>query len=1085
MWNFTTLSRSGGRQAFPAKLLPLTVLIFLPFLLLAQSARTVSGQIVDADDGMSLPGVTIMVENSISGTITDVDGNFTLEIPSPQTVLIISYIGMEEQRITVGNQQNLAISMAPANNVLDEIIVVGYGSQKRVNLSGAVDNIQTEQLESRPISNLSQGLQGLVPNFNIINASGEPGGAASFNIRGFTSINGGSPLFVVDGIAYDAADLNFLNPNDIASISVLKDASSAAIYGARGAFGVVLITTKTGKENKISYTSFLSSARPTVLPDPITDPYVYMRLSDVATANTPWNYITWSDDQYRWGRERSDDPSLPQVRLDPANPNAYQYLGDNNWNDYFFADNSFSQSHNIAFSGAQGTKMDYFVSGNYSDETGLNKLSKDNFTRYALRSKIGFTPRPWLRFENNSNIYQADRDRPTYSLPNVYNLTPVDVAENPDGSWANTSAGRAAARIVEGGRSEGTELGFQTINRLTATLFDGLLTLTGDATFRRSFNRVHTDGRQYQIGFGPDDLRTEGGETFAAEQRVTEQYNAYNLYATARKTFGKHQVNIVVGYNQEAYEYDLTNSRREGLIVSGLPYIGVASGEQTVSAGFSNWAVRGLFGRVNYIFNDRYILEVNGRYDGTSRFPEDNRWGFFPSVSAAWILSEESFMQPLRGTVSTLKLRASYGSLGNQAVGPYDYILNLPSGTTNNLINGNFQRYIGAPGLTVDPTNYSWEEVTTANVGVEAGLFKDRLFTSFDYYVRNTNGMLAPGAELPSVLGTPEPRANVADLETKGWELAIELRNRFRVGGSPLNLNVRLNLGDSRSTITRYPNEEGLFSGAYYPGQEIGEIWGLESDGFFNSEEEINALNQTGIIPWGAISIVEGWPRFIDQDGNGIIEKGISINDTKDYKKLGNTQPRYNYGIDISLDWKGFDLRTFFQGIGKRDYYPTHYLFWGLYQQPYANTYDHLLNFYRAEGDSEAARANHSQSYLNLGLADANTENVDYPTLQAWLADYRVANGLAIPQSRYLLSGAYLRLKNLTLGYSLPTSLTDKLNIGRLRFYASGENLWESSDLKDFVDPEAIGSGTLDGGQFGGYAYPFQRRYSVGINLDF
>lgn len=1079
---FTYQRNSNNFRRFTGLLL----LLFTPFLLLAQSALPITGQVIDAEDATPLPGVTVLVEGTSSGTVTDLDGNFSLNVAGAETVLIVSYIGMEDQRVVVGDRTNIVITLSASDNVLDEIVVVGYGSQKRVNLSGAVDAIQTEQLESRPINNLSQGLQGLVPNFNIINASGEPGGAANFNIRGFTSINGGSPLFVVDGIAYEADDLNYLNPNDIASVSVLKDASSAAIYGARGAFGVVLITTKTGKENKISYTSFLSTARPTVLPDPITDPYVYMRLSDVATANTPWNFITWTDDQYQWGRERSDDPSIPSVRLQAANPGLYEYMGNNNWNDYFFADNSFSQSHNLAFSGAQGNKMDYFVSGNFAQEDGLNQLTTDDFTRYALRSKIGFTPRPWLRFENNSNLFQADRDQPTYNLTGVYNLRPVDVAENPDGTWANTPAGRAAAQLTNGGRNFSSESGFQTINRMTATLFDGLLSVTADATFRRNTNRIHTDGRQYQIGFGPDDIRTEGGEGFAAESRIDERYNAYNLYATVNKRFGaKHQLTAVAGYNQESYKWDLTSAQRNGLIVSGLPYIGVAAGEQFASADFNEWAVRGIFGRINYIFNDRYIVEVNGRYDGTSRFPEDNRWGFFPSVSAAWLVSEEAFMEPLRNTLSTLKLRASYGSLGNQSVGSFDYILNLPSGTTGNLIGGNFQRFIGEPGLTVDPTNYTWEEVTTSNIGVEAGLFKDRIFTTFDYYVRNTNGMLAPGRELPAVLGTDEPRANVADLETKGWELGIEMRNRFQIGGSPLKLNVRFNLGDSRSTITKYPNEEGLFSGAYYEGQEIGEIWGLESNGFFTNQDEIEALDQTGIIPWGAISIVEGWPRFIDQDGNGIIEKGIGINDTRDYKKIGNSQPRYNYGIDVTVDWKGFDLRTFFQGVGKRDYYPTHYLFWGLYQQPYANNYDHLLNFYRAEGDSEAARANHSQAYLDMGLADANTGDVDYPTLQAWLADYRVNNGLAIPQSRYLLNGAYVRLKNVTLGYSLPSVLTEKLNIGRLRFYLSGENLWESSDVSEFLDPEAIGNGDLDGGQFGGYAYPYQRRYSVGVNLDF
>lgn len=1064
----------------------LLLIVLATSSLAAQEAYPVTGTVTDASDGSRLPGVTVRVEGTTAGTITDVDGYFEIEVPGPEAVLLVTFIGMEERRIEVGDRRDFDIGLGAGNNLLDEVVVVGYGSQKRVNLSGAVDNIEMAALESRPIANLSQGLQGLVPNFNVNYGGGEPGAAASFNIRGITSINGGSPLFVVDGIAYNADDLNFLNPNDIASISILKDASSAAIYGARGAFGVVLITTKSGKDGKVTYSNFVASARPTVLPDPITDPYVYMRLSDIATANTPWNYITYTDDQYRWGRERSDDPTIESVRLDPADPNRYIYLGDNDWNDYFFDYQAMSQSHNLSFSGGAGESVDYFVSGNFTDEDGLNRLAEDKFTRYALRTKVGFQPKPWLRFENNSNVYQADRNRPTYNLTNTFNLVPIDVAENPNGSWAATPAGRAAARLVDGGRYAGTDLGFQTINRANVTLFDGLLTLTADATFRRNFNTSHTDGRQYGIGYGPEDLRLEGGQTFATETRINENYNAYNLFATLSETFGlKHQVTVLAGYNQESYVRDLARASRDGLIVSGLPYIGVASGEQTVGAQYTDWAVRGLFGRVNYIFNDRYILEFNGRYDGTSRFPSGNRYGFFPSVSGAWLLSEEPFLQGLGGTLSNLKLRASYGSLGNQATSNYGYILNLPSGTTGYLIDGAYRRTIGAPGLNVDPGNYTWEKVTTSNFGLEFGLLDNRLFATADYYIRNTSGMLAPGQELPGVLGTDEPEGNVADLRTKGWEFSVEWRNRINVAGSPLRLNLGFNLGDSRSTITRYPNDGLLFSGQYYEGQELGEIWGLESDGFFENEEAISALDQNGIIPWGAISIVPGWPRFVDQDGNQVIEKGISATDTRDYVRLGNTQPRYRYGINFDASWKGFDTRFFFQGIGQRDYYPEHYLFWGLYQQPYANTYPQQLDFYRANGENEAARANHSRSYLELGLADANTEGASFPTLQAWLADYRVSNGLAIPQSKYLLDGSYLRLKNVTVGYTLPTTLTDRVGLSRLRFFVSGENVWEASSVKDFVDPEAIGANPLDAGQFGGYAYPFQRRYSVGLNLEF
>ncbi|MEZ4898950.1 MAG: TonB-dependent receptor [Saprospiraceae bacterium] len=1059
----------------------LVIPLVLPLALRAQTIQ-VSGVVLDDETATPLPGVSITIKSTTTGVISEPDGTFSIMAPH-DAILVFSYIGMLTQEIEVNNQSRLEVRMVTDAVNLSEVVVVGYGTQKKANLSGAVDQINTEQLENRPISNLSQGLQGLVPNFNVDFTGGEPGAAAQFNIRGFTSINGGSPLFVVDGVPYDANELNFLNPSDIASISVLKDASSAAIYGARGAFGVVLISTKTGKEDKISYSNYISMARPTVLPQPVTDPYIFLRIAELSTNNTPWDYNNYTDEEYLWARQRSDDPSIESVRLDPLNPNQYIYMGSQDWNDYFFRRNSFSQSHNLSFSGSK-EKFNYFVSGNISGEGGLNKLTTDNWSRYALRSRLGFNPLPWLSLENNTNVYQTDRDAPTYPLANVYDLRPVDVATNPDGTWANTEAGRAAAQMVDGGRYLGSTYGFQTMNRANVTLFKGLLTLTGDATFKRIFGQIHQDGRPYAIGYGPTDVRLEGGEGYALEERTSDVYNAYNFYATVSKTLNKHQFQGIIGYNQESYIEDESFARRDKLIVGSLPYIGVASGEQTVGVEYVDWAVQGIFGRLNYIFDNKYIFEFNGRYDGTSRFPSNNRWGFFPSVSAAWIVSEEDFFTPVASILSTLKLRGSYGSLGNQSVNEYGYILNLPSGTTSYLINGDYQRYIGTPGLNVDPNNYSWEVVQTANAGIEVGFLKDRIFATMDYYVRNTKGMLAPGGELPGVLGTAVPQGNVADLQTKGWELSIQLRNKWMVNNKPLDYQVSLTLADSKSQITKYPNDELLFSGAYYPGQQIGEIWGLQSDGFYKSAAEIDQLDETNIIPWGALAIVPGWPRYIDQDGSGTIDKGISVNDPKDYVIIGNSQPRYRFGVDLNASWQGFDARLYFQGVGKRDYYPIHYLFWGLYQQPYANVYPQLLDFYRPSDDSESDRSQHSQAYLDAGLDQANTD-AEYPILQAWLADYRVDNGLAIPQTKYLLNAAYVRLKNVTVGYTLPATLTNRFGISRFRIFLSGENIWEASQIARTVDPEAISTTGTNGGSWAGYAYPFQRRYSVGINLDF
>ena len=432
-------------------------------------------------------------------------------------------------------------------------------------------------------------------------------------------------------------------------------------------------------------------------------------------------------------------------------------------------------------------------------------------------------------------------------------------------------------------------------------------------------------------------------------------------------------------------------------------------------------------------------------------------FGFFPSASVAWRVDREGFMQN-QELVSRLKLRASYGSLGNQFVDEYGYIPTMSAVNGRYIFDDKLPQRITPPAI-VSP-NYTWEDVTSRNFGLDLGLFEDRFIASFDYYVRETEGMLTLGRDLPDVLGASEPLENAADLETKGWELALEYRNQFRLGGKPFHFNTKFILSDNRSFITGFDNPN-LNLTQYYVGQEIGEIWGLQNDGFFRNSDEIEALDQTSLIPWGALSIVEGWPRYVDQDGNGMIEKGLTVDDPKDLRVIGNLTPRFRFGLNLGFEWAGFDVNAFFQGVGQRDYYPLDYLYWGFYQQPYAGGYNHLLDFYRASDDSQVDLAKHSQSYIDAGLANANTD-ARYPHLQAWLADRNLgervdqSKGLAIPQSEYLLNAAYLRFKNLTIGYTLPAALTERINIGRLRIFVSGENLVEWSGVSEFFDPEAI-----------------------------
>jgi TonB-linked SusC/RagA family outer membrane protein len=714
-------------------------------------------------------------------------------------------------------------------------------------------------------------------------------------------------------------------------------------------------------------------------------------------------------------------------------------------------------------------------------------LAKDDWSRYALRSRVNFTPFKGLKIDNNLNVYQTVASAPSYSITDIYYLQPTDVAKNTDGTWANTGAGRLGAKLTNGGRNEQTRFGFQNIIKATASFLNNDLQITGSASLKRESWKYNIDYQKYKIGFGPADIREEGGTGSVDNKEATVKQDVYDLYANYSKKIGKnHDIKLLAGYNQEEYIWSADQLYRSNLISSSLPYIGLATGAITTAPEYTTYALQGIFGRVNYSFKDRYILELNGRSDGSSRFPKENRWGFFPSVSGAWIASDERFFQPATNFISTLKFRASYGDLGNQVVDNFRYISTLP-------VNNNFGYVIdgvrpsvisGAPLLNVDPDTYTWERVRVFNVGTDIGLMKDKLQIAFDYFNRRTMGMLTPGPALPGVIGTAPPPLNSGEMLTKGFELSVSYRNDFKLANKPFGYGAKFILSDAQSKITKYNNEQGFLNNTYHVGQTIGEIWGLESDGFFKSQDEIDALDESAIVPWTDLYIVNGWPKYVDQNKDGKITIGQTLKDPGDAKVIGNSQARYRFGLTLDANWNNFDFSVFLQGVAKQDYYPHHYLFWGPYQQPYAGIYSWNLDYYRETSQTEAERAANSASFNAAGLADANT-NSYFPVLQSWLADnnYRGSGeleryGLDMPQTKYLLNAAYLRVKNLTIGYTLPGNMTKRYKISRLRVFFTGENLAEFSEIKKYIDPEAVADGY-------GWAYPYQRKYAFGINLDF
>ena len=1055
------------------------------FSVFAQS-QTISGSVSDAVTSEPLAGVSIVVVGSetesgvVIGTQTDAMGRFNLDVPAGFTALKFSYIGYISKEQTIQGQ-TMNVVLEPDVLLLEEAVVVGFGTQKRANLSGAVDEVDMEALELRSISNVTQGLQGLIPNLNIDYTAGAPGTEPIINIRGYTSINGGSPLILIDGIPAEARDLNLLDAQDVSSISVLKDASSAAIYGARAAFGVLLIETKRGggEQMNVNYTHRTSWDTPTVIPEKVTDPYVYMRWQENSSDATPWDYINYSDDMYAWARDRSDNPSSTDaVRVNPSNTSQWQYMGNRDWSEYFLSDYGMSSNNTLSLSGSTAN-TNYYLSGSMDNQDGALQIDDDNFERLGIRSNVEYRLNQFFNITNLTQMTQSSRNAPSYlsgessSMQSFYLLAPTSWHKNPDGNWANSAAGQLAAQLTEGGDFVDEYNKFQTTFTLRSDIIPSLLSLNADYTFRSEKRNYDWDYKKYRIGYGPNDVR-ELGNTAVYRYRMDYDYQVLNLYASLNKQFQNHQFSGIIGYNQESYDFYRVNTSITDVISSSLPSISLALGSTNTSDSYTGWAVQGAFGRLNYIFKDKYIVEFNGRYDGSSRFPENDRFGFFPSASLGWRLDQESFFNV--DAINVFKLRASYGTLGNQSVSDFGYIPSMSTYNNGYLVDNNRPLSISAPGMV--SSNYTWEEVTSQNIGLDIELLESKLQFNLDLYTRDTEGMLTLGKELPSVLGTSEPNENAADLRTKGWEVAVNYRDNVNFLNDRLSFGARLTLADAQSEITSFDNPNQNLN-QYYVGAQIGEIWGLTVDGFFESEEEItNSPDQSSMVPWGAIPTTVGSIKFADINGDGVITKGTTVADPGDMKVIGNSEARYRFGINLDFNYKGFDVQTFFQGIGKRDYYPFHYVFWGFHQQPYNGGFTHLLDYYRAADDSPEAMSQHSQKYIDMGLANANTDS-RYPVLQAWNMDVNTYGAGSTPNDKYLLDASYLRWKNLTIGYRLPGEIIQSLGLSQVRVYLSGENLMEWSEISDIVDPEAV----TNNGR--GYVYPFQRRYSLGINVQF
>lgn len=1059
-------------------------------------ARKITGSIVSRNDGQPLIGVSVLNQKTGQGTITDIDGKFTIDAYAGNT-LKFSYVGYTDLLVEVGSADEINVSLEENSTLLNETVVVGFATQKKVNLTGAVGVVGKEEINGRPVSSAAQALQGLDPSMNIALNSGRADSGYSIDIRGVASLNGGTPLILVDGVE---SSLNRLNPNDIESISILKDAASASVYGAKASAGVVLISTKGGADSKVrvNYNGRFALQNNTTPTDWITNGYEWGKVVDqfFYYSQNAKTYLKYNEDDWKEIEARRNDktenPERPWVVTDSKGN--FKYYGNFDWYGYFFKRTRTQQEHNVSITGGND-KVKYYISGRVYDTQGMFRIQNDPYTSYSVRGKFDFNLAKWARLRTNVGYFNSKMTWP--GLKNyqktfwyvTFGGSPLFVPVHPDGSILNNTLVTNQKASVCGDQSlmltynkaTNTESVNETTikNELEIDIVRGLMLHLNHAySYYHSFGQYRSTNAPYSTTEGITSWATTKNFLNTLEETNMSQYkHTAEAYADYSHTWGgAHNFKVMAGVQYDTRYYRSNDVTTDGCLSEDLNDFNVTAGQTyTVKGGQSRYQTLGVFGRINYDYKGRYLFELSGRADGSSRFLKENRWGFFPSGSLGWRMSEENFWKPIRHWWSNAKIRFSVGSLGNQQVSDYLFVQTINTSKTD----GSFTFNAGdklSYAREDDPVSSSltWETVTTYDVGADLNFFDNRLSVTGDWYIRDTKNMMMPGASLPNVYGAAEPKTNAADMRTKGWEISIGWRDVKNVGRHTLAYGIRGTLGDYQTEVTRYDNDTRLISD-HYVGEKLGEIWGFSVGGLFRTDEEASNYAQTVDCSY-LTKLIDGTStrkglhagdvKYLDTDGNGKISIGKNtVDEPGDMKIIGNSTPRFSYTFGGDLSWNGIDFSILFQGIGKRDWYPgaTGYsnVFWGPYCRPH-NTFL-------------------SQQLIDQIWSEDNPDGY-FPFPRGYQA-YDGKNTLTTPNDRYIQKVSYLRLKNLSVGYSIPVL---RKHIQQIRIYFAGENLAYWSPLKKhckYQDPDAIFSSTSH--LSSGDGYNIARTFSFGIDLTF
>lgn len=1063
------------------------------------ATRPIKGVVIDKMTDEPIIGASIAVKGTATGTITDFDGQFTIEATTGQ-YLQISYIGYEsyEQRV-VANNDMYRITLVEATSELDEVVVVGYGSQKKVNLTGAVSVIDQKDIVGRPTPNMATALQGIDPALNLTMSAGGPGAGYEFNIRGVASINNSSttkPLVLVDGVEMDLARVN---SNDIESVSILKDASAAAIYGSKAAAGVILVTTKSGKEGLAPQVTVDVKAgwkAPTTEHDFITQGFWSAYISDIfMLQHTKTAMTTYTDADYAelWMRlnDETENPERPWVVT--QNDGTYKYYANFDWYDQLYNSNRPMQDYNISLKGGND-RINYFISGRYFMEDGMYKQNTDRWHQITQRAKVNINIKPWLHYGVNFSFFSSkytypgtESSRELFRVGSLHAMAYIP-ATNPDGSavylnpWIYSGMGTVGdgmSALLLNGKHKNENINREMVVQNTLT-FDITKQLTLNADYSFKWRLKEISNRSVKVPYSSKEGTTDYIDNFRSvdsyhQQLARYQTHNYNVYLRWAPTWDRHSLTVTAGYNGEMYRYHSLEAERLDLMTEDLSSFNFAKGEVTeLSESIKTYATNGFFARVNYNWAERYLFELSVRADASSRFAPGYRWAVTPGGSFGWRISEEPFWENISDWWTNAKIRLSAGQLANQMTGYYDYIQSVSA-------DGVFDQEITLNGSSVltyateaDPNagTLTWEKMTTYDAGLDLAWLNNRLTFTGDIYMRNTEGMLNTGTALPSVYGATDPKQNSANMSTKGWELSILWRDKHKVAGKIFNYEIGGGVGNYKTVITKYNNPEKLLS-TYYEGQVYGEIWGYEIDGLFGSWDEVNDYLTTvnpiesevytdimKEVNSAAPGLHPGDVRYVDLDGDGKITSGNStVDNPGDRRVIGNKLPRYNYNFHVSADWYGIDFSLYFQGVGRRDWYPNteSTTFWGPYSRPY-------------QGFMET-------TFMNNVWSEDNPEAY-FPRYRAYEA-LGSANSLGPANTRYMQNIGYLRLKNVTIGYTLPCW---KKVFSDFRIYFSAENPWYWSPLKKYtrsIDPESANASSQ------AITYGFAKSFTFGITATF